>query len=691
MGMNEIKIGIDIGGTFTDIVVLRSDGSFEVFKVLTNPKEPWISFIRGIKNSGVSLSDVHIIVHATTLGSNLLLGQVGLEIPNIVLLTNEGFRDILEIGRQNRPELYNLFFERPKPLVPRSRRLGIRGRIGADGTELEPLDIEGIKEVARKWCGKADVFAIAFLHSYKNPVHEIRAKEVIKEVCPNAEIVLSSEVDPQPKEYERMSTTVVNAVLKPILSKYLAILKSELVKRGFKGKLLIMQSNGGVVDSNRAIEVPAAFIESGPAAGVVATAYISKPLGIDNALSFDMGGTTAKVATVLDGEPLTVAEFEVGGRTHMGKLIRGSGYIVRYPFVDLVEVSAGGGTIAWIDAGGALRIGPMSAGADPGPACYGRGGIQVTITDANFVLNRLPNILAGGKVILRKDLAVNALRRLAESLGLDVYETAYAVIRLANTLMSRAIRLVTIERGLDPRKFTLFAFGGAGPLHAAEIAIELGISRVIVPPYPGVFSALGLLLVDYRHEAIASVLRLVDELRDESIETLANDLESKLISALISEGIPKNRIRIMKFLDMRYHGQEYTITVPYRGSLNEAIKEFHRNHLLRYGYTMSDEVVEVTTLRITAIGLVNKPKILRKVAQRNYKPKHVSYRNVYFKEWVRTPIYRRESLKAGACIEGPAIIESNDSTILIPPGLNAYVNHFNLIVIEVKPDGSSYY
>ena len=690
--MHNVRIGIDIGGTFTDIVVLRDDRSFKTFKVLTNPKEPWISFIRGIEVSGTRLSNAHIIVHATTLGSNLLLGQVGLEIPNVTLLTNEGFVDILEIGRQNRPELYNLFFKKPKPLISRSRRLGIKGRIGADGSELEPLDTESVKKLASEWCDKTDVFVIAFLHSYRNPKHEIKAKEVIKEVCPNAEIVLSSEVDPQPKEYERMSTSIVNAILKPILSKYLAILKNKLLERGFKGKLLIMQSNGGIVSSDKAIEVPAAFIESGPAAGVIATAYTSKALNISYALSFDMGGTTAKVATILDGEPLTIPEFEVGGQTHMGRLIRGSGYVVRYPFIDLVEVSAGGGTIAWVDAGNALRVGPMSAGADPGPACYGRGGTQATVTDANFVLNRLPNTLAGGKITLKRDLAIKALRKLGESLGLDLQETAYAIIRIANTLMSKAIRLVTVERGLDPRKFILFAFGGAGPLHVAEIAMELGISKVIIPPYPGVFSALGLLLADYKHEALISVLKPVDELREETIEVLASKLEDKLTLMLMNEGIPKNRIKIMRFLDMRYRGQEYTITIPYRGSLHNAINEFLRNHLLRYGFTIPGEVIEVTTLRVTAVGLVDKPNILRETNYcKSYEPRPVGHREVYFDEWVKTSIYRRESLKAGAQIEGPAIIESSDSTILIPPGLKAYVDCHNLIVIEVKNDESHYH
>jgi N-methylhydantoinase A len=678
------RIGVDVGGTFTDIVAFDDEtGELRYLKVLTTPREPWRGVINGLEQLGWNLADVDVVIHASTLGTNMFFGQVGLEIPTAVLITNEGFRDVLEIGRQNRPELYNLFFEKPKPLIPRSRRFGVRGRIGPSGEELEPLDVRAVESIARSWCGRAKVFVVSFLHSYANPKHEIEAKRAILRVCPNAIVVASHEVDPHPKEYERTSTAVVNALLKPLLSHYLERLVGELRRRGFRGKLLIMQSSGGVVDYTYAVNVPAAFIESGPAAGVIAVAYFSKLMGVDRALGFDMGGTTAKASAVVAGEPAVVSEYEVGGRVHMGRLVKGSGYPVRYPYIDLAEVSAGGGTIAWVDAGGALRVGPMSAGADPGPACYGRGGVEPTITDANYVLGRLPDVLAGGRVRLRKDLAEKAIARIAHKLGMDVVETALAIIRIANTIMARALRLVSVERGHDPRRFTMFAFGGAGPLHAARLAEEIGIHEVIVPPLPGVFSALGLILTDYRHDISRAVMKDAESLDDRYLRDLFEDMEAIAYKMLREEGVRDEDITVLRFLDMRYFGQAYELTVPYRGSLADAVESFHEIHRLRYGYDLRGEKVVVVSARITAYGSIPKPKLPRGVAH-TYRPEPRKYRRVYFEEmeWIQTPVYRREELKPGAVVEGPAIVESDDSTVLIPPGYEANVDELYAMSIH---------
>jgi len=551
--MGSLRVGVDVGGTFTDIVVFDPvTGSLRLAKTPTTPANPVEGIIRGLSAS-VDLTRVEVLVHATTIGTNTFLGQVGLELPRAVLVTNEGFRDVLEIGRQNRPTLYNLFYEKPPPLIPRSRRYGVRGRIAVDGSELEPLDEEALRNIARRECREGTkVFIVSFLHSYRNPSHEKRAAEIIRSECPSAYIVTSSDVDPEPMEYERTSTAVVNGLLMPVLSSYLSSLQSALEARGFRGRLLVMQSSGGMASVEEAVKRPAAFIESGPAAGAVAVAYFSRLMGITRALGFDMGGTTAKASTIVDGRPDVVDVYEVGGKVHMGRPLRGTGYPVRYPHVDLAEVSAGGGTIAWIDPGGAIRLGPKSAGSQPGPACYGKGGRDPTVTDANLVLGRLPLQLAGG-LRLNKRLAEEAIReKIAKPLGLSVVEAAWAIVQLANSIMAKALRLVTIEKGRDPGEFKLFAFGGAGPLHAAELASDLGVESVVIPRMAGVFSALGLLVADYRHYYKAPLGRPVNEISDGEVEDAFKALESKAHATLESEGIPPGRRVILRYLDLKY-------------------------------------------------------------------------------------------------------------------------------------------
>ncbi|WP_236698169.1 hydantoinase/oxoprolinase family protein [Pyrodictium occultum] len=475
----------------------------------------------------------------------------------------------------------------------------------------------------------------------------------------------------------------MNALLRPLLSGYLARLLEELRRRGFRGTLLVMQSSGGVAGVEQAVERPAAFIESGPAAGAVAAAYFSRLMGVEHAVGFDMGGTTAKAVAVVGGEPLVVGEYEVGGRAHMGRKLRGSGYPVRYPFIDLVEVSAGGGSIAWVDAGGALRVGPVSAGSDPGPACYGRGGREPTVTDAQLVLGRLPEALAGGVLRLRRDLALEALTGLGEKLGMDLVEAAAAVVRIANTIMARALRIVTVERGYDPRRFTLYAYGGAGPLHAAELAGELGMERVVVPPMPGVFSALGLLLTDYRHDLHAAVARAAGEVSEEELDRVFESLAEKALAMLRAEGVPGNKIVMTRSLEMRYMGQAYSITVPYRGSLGEAVEEFHRLHEARYGYRLREAPVFIVAARLTAYGRTGKPR-LPQGEPRPHRPEPRGRRRVYFEEagWVEAPVYWRPLLRPGAEITGPAVVEEEDSTVLVPPGHAARVDGLYALHIE---------
>ena len=680
-----IRVGVDVGGTFTDIVVFNEKtGVLASLKVLTTPRRPVEAIMRGLDELVKNYGEVRTVIHATTLGTNLFFGQAGIEPPEVVLLTNRGLEDVIEIGRQNRPELYNLFFDRPRPLVPRDKRYGVKGRLDPSGKELEPIDPREIKSIVEKYCKhsrreKPIVFAVSLLHSYRNPVHEIKIKQIIRDTCPGSITVLSSEADPQPMEYERTSTTIVNAVLKPVLSKYLEELLGELQRREFHGQLLVMQSSGGVASVEEAVEKPAAFIESGPSAGAVAVAYFSRLQGISKALGFDMGGTTAKASSIIGGEPEVTTLYEVGGKMHMGRLVRGSGYPVRYPYIDLAEVSAGGGTIAWIDAGGALRVGPVSAGADPGPACYARGGREATITDANLVLGRLPEKLAGGRVPIRRDLAEEAIKKLSDQLGLDVVETAWAIIKLANTVMAKALRLVSIEKGHDPREFSLYAFGGAGPLHAVELGEELGVKETIVPPEPGVFSALGLLFTDYKHYLHAPVVKRADKVADRELEEIFEELEEKAHRILESEGVRVNKRILRRFIEAKYWGQGYTLRVPYMDSVEATTKAFHELHRARYGFSSPEEPVEYVIAAVEAIGATEKPVL--HVEKMKLRGRIVGEREVFFeKGWEKTTIYQGYP-QIGEELVGPVVVELPDSTVLVPPGYVLSIDKFGSLHI----------
>ena len=699
-----VRIAVDVGGTFTDVVGV-DEGSDEVIrlKVLTTPRDPSEGVIAGISKAIEALRRVRgegdgvrvdVVVHATTIGTNTFLGQVGLDVPKVGLITTEGFRDLLEIGRQRRPELYNVFFEKPKPLVPRRLRLTIPERVGPGGQVITPLDEGKVRDAAKVFREEGvESVAICFLHSYANPAHEARAKEILVEELPSKYVVASHEVDPEYREFERLSTTVVNAALMPVLTKYFAKLDAELRRFGVSGdRLLIMKSDGGFAKPSEAGRVPASTIESGPAAGVIAAAHLAKELGIRNVLSFDMGGTTAKISTIVNGVPEVTEEFEVGGVVHKGRLIKGSGYVVRYPHIDLVEVSAGGGTIAWVDEAGHLRVGPYSAGSDPGPACYGRGGTEPTVTDANLILGRLGEALAGGEVMVRKDLAVKAFEeRICGPAGLGLEEAAHGVIRLANTEMGRAIRIATVEKGYDPREFTLIAFGGAGPMHACELAEELGVTKVVIPQAPGVFSALGLLLADYRHEFKASVLRSATELSDGELEEIYASLEAKALETLSREGVSKDDVVMVRYADLRYVKQSYELSVEAprpipKGGVAKLREAFDRRHEEIYGYSMSDEVM-VVKVRVTAVGKVRKPSLrVVKEAMGDGGDALVGTREAFFGRtgWVEAKVFRRAALPPGSVIAGPAMIEEYDSVTVVPPGWACRVDGLGNLLLEFR-------
>ncbi|ACP34937.1 5-oxoprolinase (ATP-hydrolyzing) [Sulfolobus islandicus L.S.2.15] len=641
------KVAIDIGGTFTDFIILSEVGEVSTIKFLTNPRNPGEVTQNVIKGLNYEVEEV---VHATTLATNALLGQENLNIPRTALLTTKGFRDVIEIGRQNRPRLYDLYFEKPKQIVPRELRIEVDERVNADGEILKEVDEIEVEEKVSKI--KAEAVAVSYLHSYINPHNELKTKEVLKKYFKY--ISISSEVAPEPREYERTSTTVINAALMPIVSSYLENIQSSLPTDNF----YIMSSSGGLVDINEALNKSVQLIESGPAAGVIASASF---LPEENLISFDMGGTTAKAGVVINGKFEITSEYEVGGEVHHGRVVKGSGYPIRFPFVDLAEVSAGGGTIIWRDEANALRVGPISAGADPGPICYNKGGNKPTITDANLVLGRLGEELLGGNMKLYKEKALEGLSRLG-----DPYEVSKVALDLVNLEMARAIRLVTVERGLDPSNFSLIAFGGAGPQHALYLADEIGIKRVIIPPYPGLFSALGLLLADWRFEARKSYPK--------DLERDFKELENKLIERL------KKVDYFIRYADVRYKGQGWELTIQVPENVNEIRKVFEDKHLATYGFVMSDREIEIVTIRVFAIRRRVMPKISPTFGNEN-KPKEI--RKVLIEDdWVNTEVYVREKLPKGFEIRGPAIIEEYSSTIVVKPGWKALVDDSIIMVRE---------
>ncbi|AFA40002.1 N-methylhydantoinase A/acetone carboxylase, beta subunit [Pyrobaculum oguniense TE7] len=644
-------VGVDVGGTFTDFVFLDERGEVKTLKILSTPREPEKAVIEGL--SAVKFSEV---LHASTIGTNALLGQMGLEVPRVAFFTTRGFRDVVEIGRQNRPRLYDLFFQKPRPLAPRELRFEVDERTLPDGRVEKAVDLGEVAELARKAKAAGAVsVAVGFLHSYANPSNEVVAAKLLREYFEY--VTASYEVAWEPREYERFSTALVNAALMPLVGRYLAKLQSYVESRG--GKMYVMASSGGLVTVEEAAKRPVQLVESGPAAGVIAAAELAKLLGEGRVISFDMGGTTAKAGTVVDFQPSVTTEYEVGGESHRGRVIKGSGYPVRFPFVDLAEVSAGGGTIIWRDAGGALRVGPLSAGADPGPVCYGRGGVDPTVTDANLALGRIPETVAGGRMRLEAEAAKRALAKLG-----DPVDVASSALRLINLEMARAIRLVTVERGLDPSSFVLTAFGGAGPQHATEVAEEMGINRVLIPPMPGVFTSLGMLMADFKFEARMAYPR--------DLAKGFAELEEKL-----SQHRPDYFLR---YADVRYKGQGWELTVPLGADVSyEAVKRaFEEKHTATYGFKL-DRDVEVVTIRVFAVVKRAKPRLPEPPTEGN---PSVAEKEVYFDGWVKAAVYNRAELPLGYKIKGPALIVEDYSTTVIPPRWEATVGKYG--VLEVR-------
>jgi N-methylhydantoinase A len=653
-------IGTDVGGTFTDIVIFEegSRKAPEVIKVPTDPKRPELAIIKALSKYQGRTDQFALISHATTIATNSLLTQSGLA--ETALITNEGFRDVLEIGRQRRPEIYNLDTKRPRQLVTRRNRFTVRGRRLVDGSCLTPLVEEDLLTVSKAIIERGmESVAISFLNSYINPADEIRAEKILRRSGFKGHIDLSSRIDPQYREYERTSTTVVNASLAPSLSRYLQRLKRELEQISIGSPVYVMNSDGTASTTAQAAKHPISIIESGPAAGVVSSRNLAKHLRVTKAITFDMGGTTAKAGAIVSGKADLAYEFEAAGRTYHGRSIKGSGYPVRQPFIDLAEVSAGGGTIAWIDETGALKVGPESAGSDPGPAAYDNGGTQATVTDANIVAGRInPSKLLGGQLKLRKDLAVRAVGKLSHRLGTSIEKTSDLILRLVNSNMSKALRLVSVERGQDPREYSLIAFGGAGPVHACDLAEELEIKRIIIPMHPGLFSAFGLLTAELSRTFIQPII----EQSAINVEPTFIQLREQARKSLKEEGFTS--YQTVEQVDLRYQGQAYEITLPYKENTNLS-RLLGREHKNLYGYS-SDDTVEAVNARIRAIIPIPKAKLVKKQLKSSRPPAPTSSRRVsLLGTWQKVPVYDRENLPPGVASKGPCIIEEYDSTTII--------------------------
>jgi len=691
------RIGIDTGGTFTDgVLINETTGEIQITKVPSTPDDPSRGFLnaaaRLLKEASVEPEQVGYVVHGTTVATNAIIeGNVA----RTGFITTKGFRDMLEIARQIRPSLYDLQFEKPAPLVPRYLCFGVPERLNALGEVITPLDEDAVRTVALKLKEEGvEAIAVCLLHSYANQDHERRIGKILNEVMPEVAISLSSDIVPEFREYFRASTAVVNSSITPIVGQYLSSIEERLRADGLESELLVMQSNGGVYTFEAAVERPVYMVESGPAAGVIAASYVADAIGYSNVLSFDMGGTTTKAALIQDGEPKVTKDYEVGAAagadTGAG---RGSGYPIRTPVIDLVEIGAGGGSIAWVDPGGVLRVGPRSAGADPGPACYGQGGTEPTITDANLVLGRLnPDYFLGGEVPLHKNLAEKAIMtRCAEPLGLTLLEAANGIVEIANSAMVNALRLISVQRGFDPRDFVLVGFGGAGPVHATKLAIDTDVPLTIIPMSPGITSALGLLVTDLKHENSRTRINRVSNSVASEIETILDELETLGRDALVKEGVPESEMDFERHADVRYVGQSYELSVELapgtitQVTLDGVTADYHVAHERAYGHNAPEEPVEFVNMQVTARGEIARPNLKEVTRGTGSDGAIKETRDVYFAEsggLVPTPVFDRYRLGEGDQIAGPAIVEEVDSTTVIHPGTSATIDVVGNLLIR---------
>jgi N-methylhydantoinase A len=692
------RIGIDIGGTFTDVALVDdASGHVGVAKVPTTPSDLTEGVLGALEVAmhryRVAAAEVALFSHATTIVTNAILEETG---ARAALITTRGFRDVLELRRSARADLYDLFQDAPATLIPRRRRFEITERIDAHGSIVTPLaenEIDALV-IALK-AARVDAIAISLLFSFLNPRHERRLAERLRTALPQVPVYLSSDVLPEIKEFERTSTTAVCAYAGPILASYLERLNHVTRSRALP-PLFLMGSNGGILEAAEAIAMPAIAVESGPAAGVVAAALVARQTGRLDLLSFDMGGTTAKASLIRGGQYETTPHYEVGGGSSMSRWMNGTGHPIRVPVIDLAEVSAGGGSIAWVDRAGALRVGPKSAGADPGPVCYARGGTEPTVTDCNLLLGYLDKTsLLEGELPIDHAAAAAAVRaRLAEPLGLDVRTAAACVIDVVNHAMAEVLKIVSIQRGHDPRHFALAAFGGAGPLHAAALASELGITEVICPPIPGAFSALGLIGTDLKRDYVQT-LHSAAAAEPQALEAAFAALEKRGAAMLERAAVAPERRRLVRSVDARYPRQSHELEVPVAcgciepATLAQIADAFHERHLHTYGHDNRSEPVQIVSARVAAIG-ATAPLTIRDTVARRGTDSVKAKRQVWFRETgvIDATIFDRKRMPAGLKLAGPVVIESLESTILVPPGWQARMDEHGFVLLTRLQQGA---
>ena len=701
MTRRNLSVAIDIGGTFTDIVVADGTTFIDQEKILSTPDDYSRAIQEGLARllarAGISHAAINLVVHGTTIATNAIIEGRGAK---TALLTTEGFADVLELRRIRVPELYNFYYEKPQPLVPRRRRYEACERLAADGSVITPLDKGKLRatldDIARE---NVDALAICFLHSYANSAHELVAYEEAQRILGDKVYVTASHlILPEIREYERTSTTVLNAYVAPVVRAYLMRIVEVLTGLGITAPLRVMQSNGGVLGVEAVLRIPATIVESGPAAGVVGGAMITRRLTPPNAITIDMGGTTAKASLIEGGQVIKTSEYEVGSGINVSsQLVKGRGHALRLPVIDVSEIGAGGGSLAKVDATGRLLVGPESAGAAPGPVCYGRGGKDATLTDAMMILGYISDVgLAGGAVPVHRHLAEQAITaQIAQPLKADILQAAHGIYLVAAAVMTRAVKAVTTFRGRDPRDFALVAFGGNGALMAPEIAESLQMKKIVVPPLPGVFSACGLLVAPTEREMVRTIFERLAKISADQLKNWLADLADKAIQQLIEDGCSRERITMRYMADLRYAGQAYELTIGIAhdssGTLSiDAIAQgFHDEHHRTYGHSAASEPVVLVSLRVVAqepAPIAEMPKVALPPAPSS---QSLRTRTLYFGRrhgHHQTPILGRAALRSAGTLEGPLVIEEYDATTLVPPGWRAQIDADLNIVFDRMED-----
>lgn len=676
-----MKLATDIGGTFTDLVYLdEATGAYFLAKSLSTPPHFSKGIMDAIHKSGLDPSAVTGFVHGATVVINALTERKG---ARTALVTTDGCRDVLEIGRANRPDIYNLRFRKQPPFVPRELRFEVVERMNYKGEIVTALDLASVDAVARQIAAEqCESVAICLLHSYANPEHELRVADRLRELLPGVLVTASAEITREWREYERSSTAVLNAYVQPVAASYLRQLESSLREEGIDAPLDIMKSNGGTSTFDFVVEQPIHLVESGPVGGVIGAAALGDLIGEPNLITMDIGGTTAKCSLIENGDYKITTEYRIERDD------RSAGYPIKAPVVDIVEIGAGGGSIAWIDAGGALKIGPRSAGASPGPASYGLGGTEPTVTDANLIAGRInPDYFLGGELSLDLDLARSAYRPIADALGVSVEDAAIGVIRLANANMINALKLVSVRRGYDPREFALIAFGGGGSMHAVALASELRIAKVIIPVAPGHFSAFGMLMSDAMQDYLLTALTSSEEASRDRVGETFEGLEERAIAYFLEGGYDRGQVELVRSLDMRYNGQEHTVRVRVpAGALDfDALNDqFHAAHEKAYTFRLPSGV-EIVNYHVAAVVRTPKPALAEQGEGASATPKVKATRLVDFDAWGRldSAVYERADLAPGCLLHGPAIIEEAAASTVVPPGVRCTVDRIGNIVMTI--------